>query len=89
MIDASFAQETVVEPNGAEKPHRTQKAFMDLLVNPDTLKDDTAGCHAWAWGSLTDKRFAGPRGNVKPMVCEAVSRWKTDSEPSFAIARIT
>jgi hypothetical protein len=56
VTDASFAQETVIEPNGLEKPHRTQKAFMNLLVDPSITTSDTAPCHIWAWRSLTDKR---------------------------------
>jgi len=56
ISDASFAQETVVEADGNEKPHRTQKAFMIMLVDPDILSKDTAGCHVWTWRSLTDKR---------------------------------
>ena len=43
--DASFAQETIITPDGKELPHRTQKAFMVLLVDPDILSNDTAGCH--------------------------------------------
>ena len=34
ITDASFAQETVIEADGKVKPHRTQKAFMNLLVGP-------------------------------------------------------
>ena len=45
-----------MEPDGTEKPHRTQKAFMNLLVNPKILNDEKAGCHIWCWRSLTDKR---------------------------------
>ena len=56
VTDASFAQETVIEPNGNIKPHRTQKAYMNLLVDPEICKKETAGCHIWAWRSLTDKR---------------------------------
>ncbi len=56
ISDASFAQETVIESDGKEKPHRTQKAIMILLVDPDIISKDTAGCHVWAWRSLTDKR---------------------------------
>ena len=56
VSDASFAQETVIEHDGTEKPHRTQKAFMILLVDPDITEKETAGCHIWAWRSLTDKR---------------------------------
>ena len=37
VTDASFAQETINEPDGQVKPHRTQKAFMNLLVNPEIL----------------------------------------------------
>ena len=33
VTDASFAQETIIEPDGKEKPHRTQKAFVVLLVD--------------------------------------------------------
>ena len=29
---------------------------MVLLVNPEILDNDSAGCHIWAWRSLTDKR---------------------------------
>ena len=56
VTDASFAQETVVEANGVEKPHRTQKAFMVLLVDPKITAEPVAGCHIWCWRSLTDKR---------------------------------
>ena len=56
VTDASFAQETVNEPDGTVKPHRTQKAFMNLLVDPKILNNETAGCHVWCWRSLTDKR---------------------------------
>jgi hypothetical protein len=56
VTDASFAQETVIEHDGKEKPHRTQKAFMNLLVDPAILTNSEAGCHVWAWRSLTDKR---------------------------------
>ena len=31
ITDASFAQETVIDPDGQIKPHRTQHAFMNLL----------------------------------------------------------
>jgi hypothetical protein len=58
VTDASFAQETVNEPDGTVKPHRTQKAFMNLLVNPKITKEDSAGCHIWSWRSLTDKRVS-------------------------------
>ena len=51
-----FAQETVIEADGKVKPHRTQKAFMNLLVDPSITKNNEAGCHVWAWRSLTDKR---------------------------------
>ena len=56
VTDASFAQETIVEANGKTKPHRTQKAFMILLVDPSIVHNPTAGCHIWSWRSLTDKR---------------------------------
>ena len=56
VTDASFAQETVIEPDGKEKPHRTQKAFMNLLVDPEIITNEEAGCHIWCWRSLTDKR---------------------------------
>jgi hypothetical protein len=56
VSDASFCQETVIEPNGTEKAHRSQKAFMVLLVDPEILTKDEAGCHIWGWRSLTDKR---------------------------------
>ena len=56
ITDASFAQEMVHEPDDKEKPHRTQKAFMNLIVNPEILNQDSGGCHIWAWRSLTDKR---------------------------------
>jgi hypothetical protein len=56
ISDASFAQETVIEGDGKEKPHRTQKAYMIMLVDPDILSKETAGCHVWTWRSLTDKR---------------------------------
>ena len=56
VSDASFAQETIIEHDGNEKPHRTQKAYMILLCDPAILDNDTAGCHIWAWRSLTDKR---------------------------------
>ena len=55
-MDASFCQETVIEPSGNEKPHRSQKAFMVMLVDPDILTKEEAGCHIWGWRSLTDKR---------------------------------
>ena len=48
VIDASFAQETVIQPDSKEQPHRTQKAFMILLVDPDITSKDKAGCHVWA-----------------------------------------
>ena len=44
------------EPDGTAKLHRTQKAFMNLLVDPKILNNETAGCHVWCWRSLTDKR---------------------------------
>ena len=47
VTDASFAGETVIEPSGIEKPHRTQKAFMILLVDPAILTGHKAGCHIW------------------------------------------
>ena len=56
ITDASFAQETVIEADGTEKPHRTQKAFMNLLVDPEILTKESAGCHLGGWRSLTDKR---------------------------------
>jgi len=56
ITDASFAQETVIESDGKEKPHRTQKAYMIMLVDPDILSKETAGSHIWTWRSLTDKR---------------------------------
>jgi hypothetical protein len=56
VTDASFAQEVIIEPNGKEKSHRSQKAFMVLLVDPQIVKKDDAGCHIWCWRSLTDKR---------------------------------
>jgi hypothetical protein len=56
VSDASFAQETNIEPDGKEKPHRTQKAFMILLVDPKITSQEEAGCHIWCWCSLTDKR---------------------------------
>eukprot|EP00973_Karenia_brevis_P095831 12429288-Karenia_brevis.AAC.1 len=56
VTDASFANETVIEADGTEKPHRTQKAFMNLLVDPEILTNEEAGCHIWCWRSLTDKR---------------------------------
>ena len=40
VTDASFARETVIEADGTEKPHRTQKAFMNLLVDPKILTSD-------------------------------------------------
>ena len=45
-----------MENDGIEKPHRTQKAFMILLVNPDILIKEEAGAHIWTWRSLTDTR---------------------------------
>ena len=56
VTDASFANETIQEPDGTEKQHRTQKAFMVLLVDPKILTCDEASCHIWCWRSLTDKR---------------------------------
>ena len=56
VTDASFAQETIIEADGNVKPHRTQKPFMNLLVNPEILENEEAGCHIWSWRSLTDKR---------------------------------
>ena len=56
VTDASFAQETEVEPDGREKNHRTQKAYMNLLVSPEIIDNDSAGCHIWSWKSTTDKR---------------------------------
>ena len=56
ITDASFAQETVIEANGIEKPHRTQKEFAVLLVDPAIVKEKEAGAHLWTWKSLTDKR---------------------------------
>ena len=29
---------------------------MNLLVDPSITKKNEAGCHVWAWRSLTDKR---------------------------------
>ena len=55
VADASFAQEKICEPDGGEKPHRTQKAFADQLFNPDLIKNDKGGCCPWAWRSLTGK----------------------------------
>ena len=43
VTDASFAQETVIEPTGVEKPHRTQKAFIVLLVDPRIQDHPEAG----------------------------------------------
>ena len=45
LVNASFAQETVFEPDGMEKPHRTQKAFINLMVSPEVLTNGDAGCH--------------------------------------------
>lgn len=56
VTDASFAQEAVIETNGNEKPHRTQKAYIILLCSPDILENDSAGCHTLACRSLTGKR---------------------------------
>ena len=56
VTGASFAQEVEIEPDGRQKDHRTQKAFMILLVNPEIVDNDSAGCHIWAWKILTDKR---------------------------------
>ena len=56
VSDASFAGETIVEADGKEKPHRTQKAFMVLLVSPEILTSDEATSHIWCYRSLTDKR---------------------------------
>ena len=56
VSDASFAGETIVEADGKEKPHRTQKAFMVLLVSPEILNKDEASSHIWCYRSLTDKR---------------------------------
>jgi len=56
VTDASFANETVYEADGTMKPHRTQKAFMVLLVDPKILTQDEATCYIWCWRSLTDKR---------------------------------
>ena len=56
VSDASFAQEIEIDDSGAEKPHRTQKAFISLLVDPTRCENDSAGCHIIAWRSLTDKR---------------------------------
>ena len=33
VTDASFAQEAIIEPDGREKLHRTQKAFMNHLIS--------------------------------------------------------
>ena len=46
VTDASFANEAVITSNGNELPHRTQKAFMILLVDPDITKKDTAATEA-------------------------------------------
>ena len=56
VTDASFANETIIEPSGREKPQRSQKAYMILFVHPDILKQNTAGCHIYGWRSTTDKR---------------------------------
>ena len=56
VTDASFAAETIIEPDGSEKPHRTQKAFMILLCDPKIVSSDDVSCHVWCWRSLTDKR---------------------------------
>ena len=56
VTDASFAQETEHDADGKEKAHRTQKAFMNLLVDPEIMENDSAGCHVWSWKSTTDKR---------------------------------
>ena len=56
VTDASLVQETVIEPDGTEKPHRTQNAFTNLFVDPEITSKSGAGCHIWAWRSLTDKR---------------------------------
>ena len=39
--DASFAQETMIEHDGNGKPHKTQKAYMVLLVNSEILENDS------------------------------------------------
>ena len=54
-----------------KKPHRTQKAFMNLIVNPEILNQDSGGCHIWAWRSLTDKRVcrATLQGEAHGMLC--------------------
>ena len=56
VTDASFAQETEYDENGKEKAHRTQKAYMILLADPEIVDNDSARCHIWAWKSTTDKR---------------------------------
>ena len=56
VTDASFAQETIIEPSGREKPQRSQKEYMILFVHPDILKQNTAGCHIYGYRSTTDKR---------------------------------
>ena len=78
VSDASFAQETVIEHDGTEKPHRTQKAFVILLVDPDITKKETAGCHIWAWRSQLTKGYAEQLCREKHMVCCQAPRWVTD-----------
>ena len=58
---------------GHEKPRRTQKAFMVLLVDPSILTHDAAGCHIWCWRSLTDKRVcrATLQGEARGMLSGA------------------
>ena len=56
VTDASFAAETIIEPDGTEKPHRTQKAFMILLCDPKIVSSDDVSCHVWCWRSFTYKR---------------------------------
>ena len=34
VTDASFAQETIIEPSGREKPQRSQKAYNDPVCAP-------------------------------------------------------
>jgi hypothetical protein len=54
VTDASFTQEKVQEP--AERLHLTQKAFMNLIMNPEISNRDSGRCLIWEWRSLTDKR---------------------------------
>ena len=86
VTDASFAQETIIEPSGREKPQRSQKAYMILLVHPDILKQNTAGCISTDGGALRISVCAGLLSRQKHMACYLERRWGPVHGPSSQTA---